>query len=77
MNQTGLELGPAGKAVEKIRGRQVLGENLPPGDSDWGNLTIASQAITPDLVIVRMNEHSCQLICGIIAKERQERDNDV
>ena len=27
----------------KIRGRQVLGENLPPGDSDWGNLTITSQ----------------------------------
>jgi hypothetical protein len=63
--------------VEKIRGRQVLGENLPPGDSDWGNLTIASQEINPDLDIVRRPEHYCQLIYGIIAKEHQERDKDV
>lgn len=58
MNQSRFNLGPLGKAVEKLRGRQVLGENLPPSDSDWGNLTIANQAITPDLVIVRRSEHS-------------------
>jgi hypothetical protein len=61
---------------EKIRGRQVLGENLPPGDSDWGNLTIASQEVNPDLAIVGRSEHSHQLIYGIIAKEHLERDKD-
>ena len=68
MNQGGLDLGPLGKAVEKIRGRQVLGENPPPSDSDWGNLTIANQAINPDWIIVRTSEHYGQLICGSIAK---------
>jgi hypothetical protein len=77
MNQVGADLGPKNKAVEKIRGRQVLGENLPPGDSDWGNLTIASQEINPDVAIVRRPEHSFQLIYGNIAKEHQERDKDV
>jgi hypothetical protein len=70
-------LGPGAKAVEKIRGRQVLGENLPPGDSDWGNLTIASQEINPDLDILRTSEHYGLSIYGIIAKEHQERDGDV
>jgi hypothetical protein len=61
----------------EVRGRQVLGENLPPGDSDWGNLTIASQIRNADLVIVRISEHSGELIYGIIAKEQRERDKVV
>jgi hypothetical protein len=44
MNHGAGPLGLNEKDVEKkVRGRQVLGENLPPGDSDWGNLTITSQ----------------------------------
>ena len=70
-------MGPLSKAVEKIRGRQVLGENLPPDDSDWGNLTIASQRINPDLDIVRISECYGLSICGIMAKEHLERNGDV
>ena len=77
MNQVPSELWAFGKAVEKIRGRQVLGENLPPGDSDWGNLTIASQIANTDPYIVRIDEHYDCFICDIIAKEYRERDNDV
>ena len=54
-----------------------MGENLPPGDSDWGNLTIASQRINPDLDIVRISEHYVLFICGIIARYHQERDKVV
>lgn len=70
-------MGPLSKAVEKIRGRQVLGENLPPGDSDWGNLTIASQIRNPDLNIVSIREYYGLSICGIIANKHRERDGDV
>jgi hypothetical protein len=77
MNQQVSELGALGKVVEKIRGRQVLGENLPPNDSDWGNQTIASQIVKADKLSIRRSEHYGEFICGIIAKEHLERDKDV
>ena len=54
-----------------------MGENLPPGDSDWGNLTIASQQINTDPIIVSPYKSFGRPFCGIIAKELHERDKDV
>jgi hypothetical protein len=54
-----------------------LGENLPPGDSDWGNLTIASQLRTLTAYIVYLCEPSKRAIYGIITEELHERDKDV
>ena len=54
-----------------------MGENLPPGDSDWGNQTIASQIANTDPYIVRIDEHYSGFICGIIAKDYRERERNV
>jgi hypothetical protein len=54
--------------IKKVRGRQVLGENLPPGDSDWGNLTITSQQRIADSISLRLAIGLAGPICAIIAK---------
>ena len=50
------------------KGAAGFGENLPPNDRDWGNLTIASQEINPDLIIVSTSEHYGPSGYAIIAK---------
>ena len=59
----------------KVRGRQALGESLPPGDSDWGNLTITSQQRIADRSILRWALGSPMPICGIIAKSLKDKDD--
>lgn len=62
---------------KKIRGRQVLGENLPPGDSDWGNLTIASQLIIADGRYCTAERSFWPVDLWHYGWELHERDKDV
>jgi hypothetical protein len=52
-----------------------LGENLPPGDSDWGNLTITSQQRIADRSSLRLALGLRKPICGIIAKSLKDKDD--
>jgi hypothetical protein len=60
---------------KKVRGRQALGESLPPGDSDWGNLTITSQQRIADRSSLRLALSLLKPICGIIAKSVKDKDD--
>ena len=60
---------------KKVRGRQALGESLPPGDSDWGNLTITSQQRIADRSSLRLALSLLKPICGIIAKSVIDKDD--
>jgi hypothetical protein len=59
----------------KIRGRQALGESLPPGDSDWGNLTITSKQRIADRSSLCLALGLIKPICGIIAKSLKDKDD--
>jgi hypothetical protein len=59
----------------KIRGRQALGESLPPGDSDWGNLTITSQQRIADRSSLRLAPRLPLTIYAIIAKSLKDKDD--
>jgi len=52
-----------------------LGESLPPGDSDWGNLTITSQQRIADRSSLRLALSLLKPICGIIAKSVKDKDD--
>jgi hypothetical protein len=59
----------------KIRGRQALGESLPPGDSDWGNLTITSQQRIADQSSLCLAPRLPITIYAIIAKSLKDKDD--
>jgi hypothetical protein len=52
-----------------------LGESLPPGDSDWGNLTITSQQRVADAFSLRLAIGFAGTIYAIIAKSLKDEDD--